>query len=294
MIIDRGNGTPLVLVPGLQGRWEYLRPAVEALAGRFRVITFPLCGERASDMPFDPLKGLDNYVAQVLAVLEDKHIDRAAICGVSFGGVIGLRFAGCHPERTAALVLASTPAPTFHLRRRHEVYVRMPWVFGPLFLAESPWRLRAEVVTAFPQSRARWSFRSRMLQTLITAPLSLPRMAVRARLLTGADLREDCARVTAPTLIVTGEPRLDFVVPVDGSIEYTRLIPNARAVILERTGHLGTVTRPDAFARLVSEFVDGIYIARHGVDGIDIPRHTAADRGRPDTSTGSGPANQVA
>ena len=31
-IIDRGSGPPLVLIPGLQGRWEYLRPAVDALS----------------------------------------------------------------------------------------------------------------------------------------------------------------------------------------------------------------------------------------------------------------------
>jgi hypothetical protein len=32
MVIDVGHGPPLVLVPGIQGRWEYLRPAIEALA----------------------------------------------------------------------------------------------------------------------------------------------------------------------------------------------------------------------------------------------------------------------
>ena len=30
-IIDRGSGPPLVLIPGLQGRWEYVRPTVDAL-----------------------------------------------------------------------------------------------------------------------------------------------------------------------------------------------------------------------------------------------------------------------
>ena len=26
-----GSGPPLVLIPGIQGRWEYLRPAIDAL-----------------------------------------------------------------------------------------------------------------------------------------------------------------------------------------------------------------------------------------------------------------------
>ena len=45
--------------------------------------------------------------------------------------------------------------------------------------------------------------------------------------------------------------------PVEGSADYARLIPGARGVVLERTGHHGTITRPDAFARLVRDFIDG-------------------------------------
>jgi proline iminopeptidase len=82
-------------------------------------------------------------------------------------------------------------------------------------------------------------------------------MAARAHLITNSDIGADCERITAPTLVVTGEPALDHVVPVDGSSEYTRRIPNARAVVLERTGHLGSVTRPDAFCELIRAFVEG-------------------------------------
>ena len=45
-IIDVGAGRPIVLIPGIQGRWEWMQPAVAALAVRFRVITFSLLGER--------------------------------------------------------------------------------------------------------------------------------------------------------------------------------------------------------------------------------------------------------
>src|SRR5665213_2822694 len=122
-VVDRGTGPVLVLVPGIQGRWEYLRPAVDALASSFRVLTFPLCGERASGRRLDPSRGFDDYADQIQRVLDDRVIDRAAICGVSFGGLAALRFAATRPERTAALILASTPGPLFRLRARHEIYV---------------------------------------------------------------------------------------------------------------------------------------------------------------------------
>jgi len=245
-IIDRGSGPPLVLIPGLQGRWEYMRPAVDALSSCFRVLTFSLRGDN-----------LDDYAGQVAAALDAKGIERATICGVSFGGLVAVRFAATHPSRCQALVLASTPRPALRLRRRHQVYLRAPWIFGPVFLLESPFRLRPEVARAIPDMRTRRRFFVQGLRTLLSAPVSLSGMASRAQLITGADLADDCERISAPTLVVTGEPGLDHVVPVEGSSEYTRRIRNARAVVLDRTGHLGSVTRPDAFCEVVRAFVEG-------------------------------------
>lgn len=245
-LIDCGNGPALVLIPGLQGRWEYLRPAVDALSQSFRVLTLSL---GAAD--------LNGYADDVASLMKAAGVDRATICGVSFGGLIAIRFAARYPSRCEALILASTPRPLLRLRRRHQFYLRAPWIFGPIFLAETPFRLRPEVRAAIPDPRARRRFSLRSLRTAIAAPVSLSRIARRARMITTEDVTPDCARITAPTLVLTGEADLDHVVPVDGSSEYLRLIPNARAAVLERTGHLGSITRPDAFAALVRAFSEG-------------------------------------
>jgi pimeloyl-ACP methyl ester carboxylesterase len=238
---------PLVLIPGIQGRWEYMRGTVDALSAHFRVLTFSLRGNT-----------LEDYTDQVLRTLDEHHLDRAVICGVSFGGLVALRFAAASPERTIALVMVSTPAPGWHLRPRHQLYARLPWIFGPLFLAETPWRLRAEMSAALPDWRARWAFNRAAVRTFISAPVPLSAMAARARLIERLDVRADCAGVSAPTLVVTGEAHLDHVVPAEGSSEYVRLIGGARRAILERTGHTGTMTRPDAFAEMVREFVGSV------------------------------------
>lgn len=245
-IIDRGSGPPLVLIPGLQGRWEYMRPAVDALSASFRVITFSLAGA-----------ALDVLSDQAARALDDRQIDRATICGVSFGGLVAVRFAAQHASRCSGLVLASTPRPALQLRRRHQVYLKAPWIFGPVFLAESPWRLRPEVRAAIPDRRARRAFSLAALKTLLSAPVSLSMMASRAKQVVSTNLEGDCARISAPTLIVTGEPHLDYVVPVEGASVYQRLIPHARMRVLEQTGHLGSITRPQEFAAIVRGFVEG-------------------------------------
>lgn len=255
-IVDTGSGPALLLIPGIQGRWEYVGAAVQALSSVFRVVTFPLADEPRSGIGFDRTLGFDNYVQQVRGALDQAGVDQAVICGISFGGLVALRFAASYPERTRGLVLASTPGPGWHLRRRHDLYARIPYVLGPLFLAESPWRLRREMAAAFPDAAIRWQFAASQLRTLARAPLSLGRMAYRARMISTLDTISDCARIASPTLIVTGEPALDHVVEVAGSTGYLSLIQGARGVVLERTGHLGSITRPDAFAAIVRDFAE--------------------------------------
>ncbi len=245
-IYEQGAGAPLVLIPSLQGRWEYLRATVDALARHFRVVTFSIDAD-----------DLDGYAHQVEDAMAAAALERAIVCGISFGGLVALRFAAAHPAMCDALVLASTPRPTMQLRPRHQMYARSPRLFGPIFIAESPWRVSSEVRSAIPDMKGRLRFSLDSLKHLIRAPLSFAGMAARARMMTAEDVSQDCARISAPTLVITGEPGLDHVVPVEGSTAYGQLIPQARVVVLERTGHLGSITRPDAFATLVSDFIEG-------------------------------------
>ncbi len=80
-------------------------------------------------------------------------------------------------------------------------------------------------------------------------------------LLESIDLQQELAGATAagfrrPTLIVTGDPALDNVVPVAATHEYLRLWPHATIATIVRTGHLGLITRPSAFANIVAPFAE--------------------------------------
>ena len=69
------------------------------------------------------------------------------------------------------------------------------------------------------------------------------------------DTAPDCAHIQAPTLVVTGEPHLERVVPVAATREYLKLIPNARYAVLPETGHVGTITKPYRFTEIVGRFL---------------------------------------
>jgi pimeloyl-ACP methyl ester carboxylesterase len=259
VIVERGQGVPVVLIPGIQGRWQYFEPTFDALARSCRAITFSLDGEPGAGRPFDRAAGVDGLAGQLEAVLDGLGLERAVLCGVSFGGLVALRFAATRPARTAGLILASTPGPGFHLRRRHEIYTKLPWLFGPVFLAEMPARVGKEVRAAIVSRRERMQFTWRQIRTFLKAPLSMPRMAARARLIGGPQEAErrrlEAAAIRLPTLVLTGESLLDHVVPAEGTSEYVSLIRGAAGRCIERSGHLGCITRPGAFAAAIMEFI---------------------------------------
>ncbi len=69
------------------------------------------------------------------------------------------------------------------------------------------------------------------------------------------DITDECRRITAPTLVITGEPGLDKVVPVERTRQYLRLIPGATHATLAGTGHIGLITKPHRFAEIAGQFI---------------------------------------
>lgn len=255
-MIDIGTGLPLVLVPGLQGRWEWMRPLVDALSRRFRVITFTLAGEWGSDEPFDSSLGFDTYLAQIDRALARACVPSAVICGVSYGGLIALRYAARRPERTRQLVLVSALPPDYEPDARFRFYRRAPWLLLPVFCLDSIARTAPEVRAALPTHWSRVQFDFAQVLRVLRAPTSPARMRRRLELLGSVDFASDAAAVKAHTLLVTGERGLDRTVPFDLSARYLRTLRHAEHAVLDRTGHLGCVTRPSALADLIADFVD--------------------------------------
>jgi 3-oxoadipate enol-lactonase len=253
--VERGRGRALVLVPGIQGRWEWMRPAVDALALRFRVITFSLPGERKSG---PSPRAFDSHVDQVDEVLDRAAVERAVVCGVSYGGLIALRYAARRSARVDRLVLVSTPAPGWQPNARLQRYANAPRSSALAFVAGAPGRLWREIAAAVPGRAQRLATVAGYARSIVSHPGSARRMAARLKCLAGEDFVADAKRVAAPALVITGEAALDRVVPVPGTKEYLDLIAGAVGVTLENTGHIGLVTRPAAFAELIDRWCSSL------------------------------------
>ena len=104
-----GDGPPLVIIPGLAGGFGLLGPLARGLAKDFRVISYHLRGE---DDCFALRRrfGMQELVADLAEFLDWHCLERPALLGVSFGGVLALEFAARFPSRLGALVLQGVGA----------------------------------------------------------------------------------------------------------------------------------------------------------------------------------------
>lgn len=253
-LFDRGNGPPVIVVPGLQGRWEWARPALHRLASTCRAISYSLCGDFGSGRRLRHELGFENYVQQLDEVFDTAKVTRSVLCGVSFGGCVALHYAALHPERVSGLILASAPGPGFRPNPQQAAWIARPWWSLPAFVLTSPLRVWPEVSAALPLLRKRLAFFVRQGLRCLAAPMIPSLMAARIREAAQVDLAADCRRVAAPTLVLTGEEHLDRVVPVGSTRAYAALIPRAEYRTMPRTGHMGVLTQPSVFADVVSGF----------------------------------------
>jgi len=256
-IIDRGTGIPVVMIPGIQGRWEWMSPAVDALARCCRVITFSLCDEPSSGFAVDPARGVDNFLEQIEQVLDRTGVRDAVLMGVSYAGPIATEFAVRHPDRVRALLLVSALPPDWRPDRRARFYLRAPKLLSPVFFLDAPLRAQPEIRAALPRLSERLRFSLRQTATLLRCFISPTRMATRLAWF-GEYTFSDPTGFGKPAMVITGEPGLDRVVRPELTQRYLQALPHAQHAVLARTGHLGVSTRPSEFAELVSRFLQGM------------------------------------
>lgn len=130
---DSGVDGPAVLLHtggGGDGSMWTLAGYPARLAGR-RVLLLDHRGRGRSSAPeSEGAHRLNEYVEDVIAVLDDAGLTRCAFVGYSFGGSVGFRLAADHPDRVSALVsLGNVPesvdgTPDLVAERRRVAEVR--------------------------------------------------------------------------------------------------------------------------------------------------------------------------
>jgi len=264
-----GSGPALVCHPGGPGFSADYFGDFAGLGESYTLVLLDPRGTGGSDRPADPRAyAIDDYVSDLDDLRAHLGLGRMLLLGHSHGGVVALVYAARHPEHVDRLVAASTLA-RFQAEQEAAMTAAMhaksdePWYEDACaaLAAEqagewgSDEELAALVRRELPFYFACYGDPERAYVRSIEGeiPCGAALKLFNEEIFATFDLRPELARITAPTLVITGAD--DFVTGPVAAEEITAGVPGARLVLVPGAGHFVFVEQPDAFAGEVRSFL---------------------------------------
>jgi 3-oxoadipate enol-lactonase len=234
----------LVLTHSLGSDHHMWDPQVQVLAEQYYVLAVDNIGHGDSDVPAGDYS-LADMADGVLAVAAAEKFERFHYCGLSVGGITGLWLAVHHPDRLLSLTLSNTAAKIgapelwserMEIARSAGMGALVDGVIARWFSSDFAEREPAR----FARARA---------TLLATDPTGYAGVCAALR---DADVRDDVASITAPTLVVGGIN--DQATPIDQARWLHGQIGGSRLVELD-AAHLSNLDRDGEFTAALVTFL---------------------------------------
>ncbi len=261
---EAGSGFPLIFVHEFAGDHRSWEPQIRFFSRFHRCIVYDARGYPPSDVPQDVAKYSQSRAADDIAsVLKHLGVSQAHVCGLSMGGFATLHFGLRHAKLARSLVICgcgygAEPAKRQTFRQESEALAQV-------FESEGS-----------EKAAARYAFGSARVQFLNKDPRGWQEFADRlaghsakgsANTLRGVqkerpslwDLLPEIKRLALPVLIVAGDEDEACIEP---GLLLKRTIPAAGLVLLPKTGHVVNLEEPEAFNRVLLEFLHAVETGR--------------------------------
>jgi pimeloyl-ACP methyl ester carboxylesterase len=262
-----GSGYPLLLVHEFAGDYHSWEPQVRYFARRYQVITFNARGYPPSDVPEDVEAYSQEQAAEdIVGLLRHLNIPQAHLIGLSMGGYAVLHAGLRQPSRARSLVVAGCGYGSVSSDRERfqqdsgQIAARLRREGMPA-VAEVYARGPTRVQFADKDPRGWHEFATQLAEhSAIGAALTL--LGVQGRRPSVYALEEQLRQLRVPTLIVTGDEDEPCLEP---GLFMKRVIPSAGLVVMPKCGHTINIEEPDAFNRIVSDFLAAVEAGKWGV-----------------------------
>jgi proline iminopeptidase len=261
----RTHALPVIAVngvPGLSHVYMVQNNLWARIAKHRLVVFYDQRGTGASKhMQADASQGMDAQVADLEAVRAHLKLDKVALVGDSYGGLLVTAYAVAHPEHVAKLVLSDAASPSLEAI----VHV-LPQTFPDVEAADAAEQKRLGEDT---DAAARASLRNHF-KMIFYSPAKRdtymakmgdlgfePKVsAAVSKAVGGLDLTPHLAGFTTfPTLVITG--RYDMNVAPLTAWRLAHAIPGAKLEIFEQSSHLPSYEEPAKYQRVLEAFLDG-------------------------------------
>jgi pimeloyl-ACP methyl ester carboxylesterase len=242
-VLERGSGEPVIYLHGLTGIGES-DPFLSALAARSSVIAPVAPGfDDPNDLAL--LDDVHDLAMHYEDVLDARGLERVALVGHSFGGMIAAELASHYPARVSKLALIAPLGLWDDELRDGDLLGHSVPEMPDLLWADPNSEIAVAASAADLEPAAQVERLIAMMQGFAAAAKfiwPLPDKGLTKRL----------HRITAETLVVWGSG--DRVVSPEYAPRFAAAIPSARSTVLEGAGHLATYERPVELAQLIGDF----------------------------------------
>lgn len=263
---EAGSGIPLIFVHEFAGDHRSWEPQIRFFSRFHRCIVYGARGYPPSDVPEDVTKYSQARAADDIAsVLKHLGVSQAHVCGLSMGGFATLHFGLRHAKLARSLVICGCGYGAEPAKRE-------------IFRQESEALARTFESEGSEKAAARYALGSARVQFLNKDPRGWQEFADRlaghsakgsANTLRGVqrerpslwDLLPEITRISLPVLVVAGDEDEACIEP---GLLLKRNIPAAGLVLLPKTGHVVNLEEPEAFNRVLLEFLHAVEAGRWG------------------------------
>jgi 3-oxoadipate enol-lactonase len=236
-----GSGPLVVFLHGIGGNAGNWRAQLPAFAPHFACAAWDARGYGASDDYDGPL-AFDDFVADLLRVLDHFGVARAHLVGLSMGGRIAMRTALLHPDRIATLTLVDThegfEAFTPEQRRAFVDSRR-----APLLAGKTPADIAEPVARSLVGPKATEDHFRQLVDSI--AALHKDSYIKSLEATVSQVTLGDIGLIAAPAHFIVGAD--DPLTPPAMHREMAAKLHGAPVSVLPDAGHLSNIENPDAF-----------------------------------------------
>jgi pimeloyl-ACP methyl ester carboxylesterase len=233
---DRSAKQTVVLLHGFGSSLQTWDEWASDLEKNRRVIRLDLAGFGLTGASPDNNYSDDADVARLFKFLEKINVQKCILVGHSMGGRIAWNFASSYPERLEGLALLAPdgfPAPG-------QIVGAKPYDAGPLanllkfFMPK--FIIKKSLEPAFFDSSFMTDILLDRYYDMLRAPTVRTAILQRMSQTITVDPVPKLRKINIPTLLLWGER--DQMIPASNSQDYSRVMPNAKVIILQRASHL--------------------------------------------------------